>query len=76
MRTRRGWFSVEVILLIVMTFSWSAPASAAEPLFAGDDVLDLTIHGPLASRARGTPDSTPVAGRLELGNGETIPMKF
>jgi len=73
---RRRWFAIEVVLLIVMTFSWRAPASAAEPLFAGDDVLDLTIYGPLASLARGTPDSTPVAGRLELANGETIPMKF
>jgi hypothetical protein len=63
MRTRRGWFSIEVVLLIVMTFSWRAPASAAEPLFAGDDVLELTIHGPLTSLTRGTPGSTPVAGR-------------
>jgi hypothetical protein len=76
MRTRRRWFSIEVVLLIVMTFSWSAPASAAEPLFAGDDVLDLTIYGPLTSLTRGTPDSTPVAGRLELANGETIPVTF
>ena len=76
MRTRRRWFSIEAVLLIVMTFSWRAPASAVEPLFAGDDVLELTIYGPLTSLARGTPDSTPVTGRLELGNGKTIPMTF
>jgi hypothetical protein len=76
MRTRHRWFSIEVVLLIMMTISWSAHASAAEPLFAGDDVLDLTIHGPLTSLTRGTPDATPVAGRLELANGETIPMTF
>ncbi len=76
MRARRGWFSIEVVLLIVMIFSWCAPALAAEPLFAGNDVLELAIYGPLTSLTRGTPDSTPVAGQLELANGETIPMTF
>ena len=76
MRRRHRWISIEAVLLIAMTFSWRSPASAAEPLFGGDDVLDLTIHGPMTSLARGTPDSTPVTGRLELANGETIPMTF
>ena len=68
--------SIEVVFLIVTTFFWSAPASPAEPLFAGDDVLELTIHGPLTSLVRGTPGSTNVAGRLELGNDDTVPATF
>jgi len=74
MRTRRRRISIVVALLIVTTLSW--PASAEEPLFAADEILELTIHGPLTSLARGAPGPTPVTGRLELRSGATIPMTF
>jgi len=76
MQKRHTRMSIEIVLLVVTTFYWSAPTPAAEPLFAGADVLELTIHGPLTSLARGTPGSTAVAGRLELGSGDMIPATF
>ena len=68
--------SIEVALLIVTTFYWSAPATPAEPLFAGDSILDLSIHGPLTSLAAGVPGDVGVAGWIELEDGETIPVTF
>jgi hypothetical protein len=76
MWTSRRCISIGVLSLILATASWGLSASAAEPLFACDDVLHLTIHGPLTSLARGTPGSTDVRGSLELADGRMIPMTF
>jgi hypothetical protein len=72
----RRCLSIGVLPLILATVSWGVSASAVEPLFARDDVLHLTIHGPLTSVARGEPGSTDVGGWLELSDGRMIPMTF
>ena len=76
MSTSRRCISIGVLPLILATVCWSISASAEVPLFAGDDVLHLTIHGPLTSLTRGTQGSTDVDGWLELADGRTIPMKL
>ena len=76
MWTRRRFISIGLLPLILATVPWGVSASAAEPLFTGDDVLHLTIHGPLTRLARGTPGSTDVRGSLELADGQMIPMTF
>ena len=76
MWTSRRSTLIGILPLILATVSWGLSASAAEPLFAGDDVLHLTIHGPLTRLARGTPGSTDVGGWLELADGRMIPMTF
>jgi len=67
---------IGVLPLILATISWVVSTSAAEPLFEGDDVLDLTIHGPMTRLARGTRGSTDVGGWLELADGQKIQMTF
>jgi len=76
MWTSRKCISIGVLPLILATVAWGVSVSAAEPLFTRDDVLHLTIHGPLTSLARGTPGFTDVGGWLEMADGRMIPMTF
>jgi len=64
-------------LLLVMSAISSAPHSdAEESVYASDDVLHLTIHGPLAKLARSAKDADDVPGLLELEDGTKIEMTF
>ena len=67
---------MKCLLLIAMMITWALPADAEEALYLGDDVLPLTIHGPLAKLARSAEDADDVPGRLELEDGTSIPMTF
>ena len=60
----------------MMTMAWAVSAHAEEPLYSRDEVLPLTIHGPLAKLARSAEDADDVPGRLELEDGTSIPMTF
>jgi hypothetical protein len=70
----RRWIIFGLVSLIIATFCWRPPATAAEPLFASDEILDLTISGPLRSLARNTSSTTAFPGWLELGNAEKTPV--
>jgi hypothetical protein len=65
-----------VIFAVATTLLLHVPASAEESLFATDQVLEITIRGPLRELARSTEPSTGFAGRFELGDGTKIPMVF
>ena len=67
---------MRTLLLIVVMIAWALPAPAEERLYDGDDVLPLTIHGPLAKLSRSAEDADDVPGHLELEDGTSIPMKF
>jgi hypothetical protein len=59
---------------------WSHPAAAAEtpkPLFASDDVITVTLSGPITGISR-KPDAKPVPGTLKLtgGTAETLPIQL
>jgi hypothetical protein len=64
------------LLLIVTAFAWARPEPAEERLYETDEVLPLTIHGPLAKLARSAEDADDVPGHIELEDGTTIPMTF
>ena len=62
------------------TLLCAVPASAAEgakPLFAQDDVLTLTLTGPMGTMSRDV-DAKPVAGVLKVGGAapETLPVEL
>lgn len=65
-----------VVFAVATTPLLHLPASAEEPLFGPDRVLEITIRGPLNKLARSTEPSTEFAGRFELGDGTTIPIVF
>ena len=65
---------LRLMLSFVACVTWSAYVGADQPLFADDEVFDLTIQAPftkLMRQAGGAPD---VAGRLELPDGTSVPM--
>lgn len=64
------------LLSIVLAFVWAHPAPAEELLYESDDVLPITIHGPLSKLARSAKDADDVPGHIELEDGTTIPMTF
>jgi hypothetical protein len=51
-------------------------ASAEDPLFSTDLILEITIDGPLKKLKRSKSPSTRFTGRLELENGSTVPMEL
>jgi hypothetical protein len=58
--------------------SWAGSAIAAEtpkPLFAGDDVINLTLSGPLSNMSRSA-DAKPVSGLLKVAGSapEALPV--
>lgn len=65
-----------VIFAVATTPLLHVPASAEEPLFGTDQVLEITIRGPLREVASSTEPSTEFAGRFELGDGTTVPMVY
>jgi hypothetical protein len=64
------------LLSIVMALVWAQPAPAEERVYESDDVLLITIHGPLAKLARSAKDADDVPGHIELEDGTKIPMTF
>ena len=54
-----------------------APADAPKPLFAGDEIISLTLTGPLGELSRKT-DSKPAPGQLKLGGAapETLAVQL
>jgi hypothetical protein len=63
---------------IFSLLSWADPVRAADgpkPLFAGDDVLSLTLIGPLGTISRDV-GAKPVAGVLKVGGAapESLPV--
>lgn len=74
--TQCRWNFTLVVLAAATTAWLCTQASAEEALFANDEVMEISIRGPLRRLARSTPASTGFAGRLELENGTTIEMVF
>jgi hypothetical protein len=62
-------------ILTVTALVWpSANAVAEDSLFSTDEILEITIHGPLKNLTRSKHHSTGVTGRLELKGGPAIPV--
>ena len=65
---------LRVMLLEVVCIIWGGAVGAGELLFAGHEILDLTISAPFTKLMRHTENASDVAGRLELSDGTSIPM--
>lgn len=56
-----------------------APAAPAKPLFAGEDMIHVTLTGPFGTFRTAREDSTAVDGTLAVtggGTAETLPVKL
>ena len=73
-RIVRGAIAATALSVLSWTHSTSAAGTPA-PLFASDDVLHLTIKGPITAMARATAD-TPVPGLLTVKGAasESLPV--
>jgi hypothetical protein len=76
------WLVLKMALAaaIFSILSWANPVRAADgpkPLFAGDEVLSLTLIGPLDTISRDK-DAKPVSGVLKVGGAapETLPVSL
>ena len=70
----RGAHPLRVTLLLVACVTWGVSASAEGPLFADDEILDLTIHAPFSKLMRQGGDAADVSGRVEFADGTSVPM--
>jgi hypothetical protein len=64
------------LLIAIAALVLASPAvaqQAPKPLFASDDVLALTIRGPISTLVRDR-SSSAVAGTLTTASGETLPV--
>jgi hypothetical protein len=72
--TRRR-ITLGIVLLTGIVVAWPrAVISAEDSLFVNDEILEISINGPLKKLARAKSASTEVAGRLGLADGTTIPV--
>ena len=73
-------FGAALTTAVFSILSWTSSANAADApkaLFAGDEVISLTISGPLSGISR-SPDAKPVPGVLKVTGGapETLPVEL
>jgi len=69
-----GTHRIRVALSFVACVTWSIFVGADQPLFADDEVFDLTVRAPLTKLMRQPVGSSDVTGSLELDDGSSIPM--
>ena len=76
MRRKRNTGIILTAAAIVVAILSASPSGAAEPVFSGDTVLGITIHGDFY-RLEKSPDSgSEVEGVIELAEGTRIPAKI
>ncbi len=68
--------ALAITILAAAVNSSEAGASMDGPLFAADDVLSITLTGPLARSARIAPPAEAAAGLIELEDGTAFPVRF
>lgn len=69
-----GTDRLRVALSFVACVTWSIFVGADQPLFADDEVFDLTINVPYSKLMRQAGDDPDVSGTLELSDGTSVPM--
>jgi hypothetical protein len=69
-----GPLTLRVTLSFVAFVSCSVFAGADQPLFADNEIFDLTIHAPFTRLMRHAKSAADVVGSLELSDGTSIPM--
>jgi len=70
----RGTHTLRVTLLFAACVTWGVSVSAEGPLFADDEVLDLTIHAPLTTLMRQAKGASDVSGTVEFSDGTSAPI--
>ena len=70
----RGTHTLKVTLLFVACVTWGVSVSAEGPLFAEDEVFDLTIHAPFTTLMRQAGGASDVSGRVEFSDGTSVPI--
>jgi len=65
---------LRVGLSFVACVTWSIFVGADQPLFADNEVFDLTIHAPFTRLMRQAEGASGVLGSLELSDGTSVPM--
>ena len=73
---RRRSTLIGVVLSSATTLFPLSPVSAEGSLFSTDEILEITIRGPLKRLARSETPGTVVPGHIELGDGTKIQMVF
>jgi hypothetical protein len=65
--------TLRLLMWVALLFAAPAAAQAPKPLFASEDVIHLTIRGPLRALMQNR-SSNPVPGTLVVASGETLPI--
>jgi len=66
---------LRLLMWLAMLVAAPATAQTPKPLFASEDVIHLTIRGPLRTLIKNR-TSDPVPGSLTLASGETLPINL
>ena len=69
-----GPHTLGVTLLFVACVTWGVSVGAEGPLFADDEVLEITINAPFSKLMRQSGGAPDVPGSLELADGTSVPM--
>ncbi len=76
MPKRWTYLSTGLAGLIVTASGWQLPAAAVEPIFGGDEILELTIIGPMDALEGDSARWSHVAGTIALEDGAQIPVNL
>ena len=69
-----GAHGLRVGLSFVACVIWSIFVGADQPLFADNEIFDLTIHAPFTRLMRQAEGGSDALGSLELSDGTSVPM--